>query len=593
MYKIFYKNKFFYLMLSLLLLGLSVFSQARELDPIYSYQRQGDPSSERASTPAQVFSYYQDIFGANNQCPKSVSGLSPFGDNTINGRPQQLIGTITYDASDAYFSGGTWYYCLPGVQDIIINTTVECPAGTTQSTKNSVNQIVTCIDSTVEIVDSCHNPERGNPILVATGAKKQVDVDYESDDGSLSYVRTYRSDNRGWRDNFDRVLVDHNRAVSESLFGRACLPGVGSSTGGNNCFKYSYPASDNPINVSIHRGNRTPLHFDSINGSTSTQGIKDILSPVYDSSGDVASWSVFNATSNTYETYAINGLIQTSGSLGGTQITYHYSNETTPASIAPQRDLLIRVSNNRGKELSFTYDSESRKKTMVAANGGVFEYSYNEASSVTLQGETAVNNLTSVKYPDGNKKRYWYNEQEHTFNTNQPFALTGISDERGIRYATWTYDHQGRAISSEHSGGKDKVSLQFLTGNAVRVTNSLGKQTIYRFEDINGYRRVVSEIGVATPTCLGANKAYTYTTEGWLESKTDWKGVVTRYSYNVLGQEISRTEAHGTPQAQVIQTEWHADFFKPIKIIESVRTTEYTYDAQGRVSNMKTIATID
>ena len=36
--------------------------------------------------------------------------------------------------------------------------------------------------------------------------------------------------------------------------------------------------------------------------------------------------------------------------------------------------------------------------------------------------------------------RYFLNERN----------VTGLSDERGVRYATWRYDAQGRAILSEH-----------------------------------------------------------------------------------------------------------------------------------------------
>lgn len=36
--------------------------------------------------------------------------------------------------------------------------------------------------------------------------------------------------------------------------------------------------------------------------------------------------------------------------------------------------------------------------------------------------------------------------------------MVGIIDEQGTRYATWTYDDQGRAISSEHANGAEKVS---------------------------------------------------------------------------------------------------------------------------------------
>ncbi|UQW76404.1 hypothetical protein [Pseudomonas avellanae] len=38
----------------------------------------------------------------------------------------------------------------------------------------------------------------------------------------------------------------------------------------------------------------------------------------------------------------------------------------------------------------------------------------------------------------------------HYENSRNSGLLTGITDERGIRFATWVYDTQGRAVSSQH-----------------------------------------------------------------------------------------------------------------------------------------------
>ncbi|WP_039917071.1 hypothetical protein, partial [Cellvibrio mixtus] len=122
------------------------------------------------------------------------------------------------------------------------------------------------------------------------------------------------------------------------------------------------------------------------------------------------------------------------------------------------------------------------------------------------------------------------------------------------------------------------------------VTNPLGKQTIYRFDDIAGARRVVKVEGQPTANCAGANQNYTYTVEGWIESKTDWKGIKTTYQYNSLGQEISLTEAFGTPEARTITTEWHPTLYLKTKIIESGKETTFSYDVNGRLSNQSTRA---
>jgi len=232
--------------------------------------------------------------------------------------------------------------------------------------------------------------------------------------------------------------------------------------------------------------------------------------------------------------------------------------------------LLTRVQDNVGHKLDFTYQN-NQIQTVTLDNTKVTRYSYN-----------AYGLIDTVTFP-GNATRIYHYED-----TRFPTALTGITDERNVRYATWAYDAQGRAISSEHAGGAEKTLLTFNADNSTTVTNSLGKQTIYRFEYINGAKRVVKVEGQASTNCLAANKDYTYTPEGWIESKTDWKGIKTTYSYNTLGQEISRTEAFGTSEAKTTTTEWHQTLYVKTKVTEPERETTYVYDDDGKLLSQKT-----
>jgi YD repeat-containing protein len=85
------------------------------------------------------------------------------------------------------------------------------------------------------------------------------------------------------------------------------------------------------------------------------------------------------------------------------------------------------------------------------------------------------------------------------------YSGTGITDERGVRYATWTYDTQGRTISSQHAGGADNTSLVFNPDGSIHVTNALEKQTTYSFTMLNNVPRVTMGEGHPTASCAGAN----------------------------------------------------------------------------------------
>ncbi|ROS05692.1 YD repeat-containing protein [Sinobacterium caligoides] len=248
------------------------------------------------------------------------------------------------------------------------------------------------------------------------------------------------------------------------------------------------------------------------------------------------------------------GRLQTIGDRAGNTLHYHYEN-----------GLLSHVRNQQGDSLSYQFSSNHRVTAITADAGLSYRYRYD-----------ANANLTTVSYPDDTVTTYHYEDSRF------PNALTGITDRRGVRYATWAYDDQGRAISSEHAGGADKVSLAFDDAAfATTVTNALGKQTTYQFEAIQGRNKVVSVSGHASANCAAANKAYTYTDSGLLATKTDWQGVVTRYEYNERGLETRRIQAEGTPAQQIISTDWHPDLSLPIRITTPTGSTDYHYDDNG------------
>lgn len=163
-----------------------------------------------------------------------------------------------------------------------------------------------------------------------------------------------------------------------------------------------------------------------------------------------------------------------------------------------------------------------------------------------------------------------------------PKYLTAIYDERRVKYATWTYDAQGRAIASEHLNGADKVSITYNSDGSSTVTNPLGKKTVYRAAYFDGVKRITAIEGQPSANCPNSNSSFTYDARGLLKTKTDNKGNLTTFDYNERGLEISRTDASGTAQARTITTEWHPSLFLPLVVTEPNRIIRYQYDDQGR-----------
>ena len=280
----------------------------------------------------------------------------------------------------------------------------------------------------------------------------------------------------------------------------------------------------------------------------------------------------------------------TAGTNGG----YFLDATGNPTTYVLSAGLLIRVTDPVGRMLQFGYDTSSRVVKMTDPAGGVYLYTYS--------GTQLTDNLTGVKYPDGKIRTYLYGEAANVSATpaagvSYVHSLTGIVDENGTRFASWTYDAQGRAASSEHGSfgsGIDHVGLAYGTPDAngnstTSVTDPNNITRSYGFSTLLG---VVKNTGITGSPCDGCSASFTYDTNGNVASRTDFNGNKTTYVYDLTRNlETSRTEAYGTPVARTITTQWHPTLRLPTQISEPGRTTVYTYDST--TNNLLTRAVTD
>jgi YD repeat-containing protein len=109
-----------------------------------------------------------------------------------------------------------------------------------------------------------------------------------------------------------------------------------------------------------------------------------------------------------------------------------------------------------------------------------------------------VSLLVTVTRPDGKLRRFHYEDET----LNNAYALTGITDERGVRYSTFRYDAEGRPILTEH-GGPDRYTFEYdEVGKTVTSTNPLSKRTVYKYTDtVQNTRLLTSVVGEPSPNC--------------------------------------------------------------------------------------------
>jgi YD repeat-containing protein len=410
----------------------------------------------------------------------------------------------------------------------------------------------------------------GNPVKIGTGNKFQAETDLAPVGANgLSFIRYYNS-----------LIPAYDQAFAgywQHTYTRRIVVNAAANK------------------VTYFRNDGQQLIFNLISGVwTSDADVPDRLFTLTDSNGQ-KTWQVRVASTDETESYDVGGRLTSIQSRSGLTQRLTYSDGTNgsttgnggfvldatgnPTTAVLPAGILLRVADHFGRTLTLGYDSASRIVNVTDPAGGVFLYTY---SAPTVQA-----NLTSVTFPDGSQRQYLYNEPVQTGGANLPFALTGIADENGVRFATYSYDNFLRVTQTVHDAGgtnADRYQLNYnISGVQTTVTDPLGTSRTHNFQTILGVVKNTGISGSACPSCGPA--AQGFDANGNVVSRTDWNGNLTVYGYDLTRDlETSRTEAFGTAQARTISTQWHPSFRLPSRVAEPLRITSYAYNGDGGAS---------
>lgn len=367
---------------------------------------------------------------------------------------------------------------------------------------------------------------KGNPINTANGNKLQTELDFEAAPHTgISHSRFYNSRDKalgpfgvGWRGTWHRGLANPE-AGKPVLFAR----------------------EDGRIETFTPSGNGPSYASDP-----------DIVSVLTLQSGTsgLTGWTL-RRPDDSIESYAVDGKLLSSTTRNGKTTTLSYDSLRQ----------LVTVTGPYGHTIRFSY-AGGLVASATAPDGGIYRYGYD-----------ASKNLTSIAYPDGTTKTYLYENRAY------PSALTGIVDELGARYATFAYNDKGRAISTEHAGGAEKISVAYNADGTSTITDARGASHTLSFVVKNGLALPAASDGVPDPTIGG--RAFSYSDSGYVIASTDWNGNQTTRTFDARGNETSRTEAAGFPAARTTTTTWSTNFSLPIAVSFPTKQVNVTRDAKG------------
>ena len=436
-------------------------------------------------------------------------------------------------ASEAFFSSG-----LPGAVSGS-NADTEFTSITSCSVAKSLGYCAPCAAN----ADHPGEPGGGDPITIGTGNLFEEATDYTSaGQNPLSFTRYYNSlGGTFYSGTFATTLGVNWRGTYDS-------------------YLHITPATGQATSVVVERADGQVLNF-ALNGSSWTTDT-DVDATLTQSG---STWTLTDRNDTVF--------IYTANSTGEGMLNSITLRNGYTQNLAYSGNQLQTVTDSYGRKLGFSYASNGTLETVTTPDSLVLTYGFTAA--------TGGNQLTSVSYNTSpvTSQTYVYE------NSAVPFALTGIIDENNNRFATWTYNTLGQGLTSQHGTGTSTADLTTLTYNSnatTAVTNALGVADTYTFTTLQGVPKVTQINRAPTSTTAAATETFSYDSNGYVASKTDWNGDVTNYVNDIHGDPTTINEAVGTSAARTTTIAYDSTWVHlPDSITTPGLTTSFTYDSSG------------
>lgn len=338
--------------------------------------------------------------------------------------------------------------------------------------------------------------------------------------------------------------------------------------------------------------------------------------------------------------------------------TFTYHNASRGIEIYSHDGYIIRLQNEQGVAWNFTYEGgylqrvthSSGRNVQFTWNGDQLvlvtdpagtTYSYTYTANAFDYGRSR---LATATLPGAPTTTVTYHYEDARY----PGGLTGKSFN-GVRYSTFAYDDQQRAILSEHAGGLERFTFAYnvqsteqvvpppaparpgglrpLEGtgwcdyrggagrfcypsevnNQSRMARALSasasaETTKARAVEVSttvvnplgrrttyGYNngKQVSIAGDASPRCAASYKERTYDENGFPDLVSDFANNVTNFDYSPQGFLMKKVEAVATSAERTTTYEWDTAANRQIKeTVAGERETVYTYEGRGNISSI-------
>ena len=447
-----------------------------------------------------------------------------------------------------------------------------------------------------------------NPVYASDGSKRQREEDffYQSFGQRMSFARAL----------YTNSLIDYERAYGQGWF----LDKWGRSLGLKNV------ASPGIVLATRGPGQTFALKSDAsgVWKTTPYDGIE-----IKQSTGG---WILSDRASGSVELYDQDGKLLSYWDVSGQVTSLSYSTINTPLSIAPFPGLLIGLSSPGGEDVGIKYN----------ASGQIAEVSLRGAFQTGYAYDSARPDLqTDVLFANGTKRSYSYSSslnpllsipsddyliqklstpgpipsaQQYKGASSAPVmaqlvtgranrsGFTGITDEAGRPYATYSYDDSGRLAYEYHGQAVSTYHFTYdipLTQSTVE--DDRGGISVRKYKNIRGTLRLESQSQAAGSGCNATTSQVLYDAQGNIKSEVDFGAVRTCHSYDsnrnvetyrleglsdsAADEQIcnSNLAAYQVPAGKLqrkISTQWHPKWKLVTRLAEPKRITTTVYNGE-------------
>jgi len=345
------------------------------------------------------------------------------------------------------------------------------------------------------------------------------------------------------------------------------------------------------------------------------------LHVVFSGPVDTAPATLNDERAATQESYRGDGRVSAVAAAAGGTLQYTYSD--VASADAPVTGLLTRITDANGRWLDFKYEQPSpggpvHVRHVDASSGEFVDFAYD-----------GVDNLARVTWSDATFQQFLYEDPAHVW------ALTGVRDEAGQRYASFAYDASGRATLSElgsheamkvsGSYGADLASgphwqvaesvtspgmmcrIHSWVGPGQQDMTVAGQPVTFATANVNGMPRAASQSRPAGSGCAASSSDQDFDADGNVTRRDDFNGNRSCMAYDLSrGLETVRLEGlpgRGSPVPKAcpadvagyvpvvdpgsayperkISTQWHPDWALPVGRAEPLKLTTWTYNGHG------------